>query len=50
MKIYKIQKSIKPCFELKTTRSLKVKCSTSVDRYDLNDYKSIEEIFNKIKN
>lgn len=26
------------------------KNSTSVDRYDLNDYKSIEEIFNKIKN
>lgn len=27
-KIIKIQKSIKPCFELKTTRSLKVKCSS----------------------
>ena len=26
------------------------KNSTSVDRYNLNDYKSIEEIFNKIKN
>lgn len=26
------------------------KNSTSVDRYNLNDYRSIEEIFNKIKN